>query len=184
MDSLPSIAGELQARFAQVKLFLCDVDGVLTDAAVFLGIEGEFKRFNIQDGLGMVTLRENGIRVGWISSRPSPATLARATQLKIDFLHQAKGSKVAAVEKILAETGCKWEEVCFVGDDIVDLGAIARAGIGVAVANAVAEAKASARYITQAAGGYGAVREVIELILKAQGKWEGVIAFHTAEEGR
>jgi 3-deoxy-D-manno-octulosonate 8-phosphate phosphatase (KDO 8-P phosphatase) len=175
----PQTSSQLEERLAKVKLFLCDVDGVLTDASLFVGLEGEYKCFNILDGLGLVTLRDHGVRVGWISSRPSPATTARASQLKVDFLYQEKGSKVDAVEKILAETGFEWEEVCYVGDDIVDLGPIDRAGVGVAVANAVPEAKALARYVTRVGGGKGAVREVVELILKAQGKWESVIAFHT-----
>jgi len=174
MDAQPSI--ELQHRLAKVKLFLCDVDGVLTDASVYIGAAGEIKRFNIRDGLGMVSLRESGIRVGWISSRPSPATTLRARELDIDFLHQSKGSKVEAAEKILARTGCTWEQVCFVGDDIVDIGALRQAGVAVAVADAVAEAKAVAHYVTKASGGNGAVREVVEMLLKSQNKWEGVIA--------
>lgn len=176
----PQISTELNARFSKVKLLLCDVDGVLTDGTVFVGSGTEFKRFSILDGLGMVTLREQGGRIGWISSRPSSATVIRAHQLNIDFIHQAKGSKVAAVNAILAKTGCTWEEVCFVGDDIVDLGPITRAGVGVAVANAVPEVKAAACHVTHKTGGEGAVREVVELILKAQGKWASVIDSHTA----
>lgn len=163
-----------------MKLFLCDVDGVLTDAAVFIGENIELKRFDIQDGLGLFALRREGVKVGWISSRPSAATRRRAEELKIDFLCQLKEHKVAVIEKLLAETGLTWDEVCYAGDDIVDLGALKRAGVAVAVGNAVAEAKALADYVTAARGGYGAVREIAELILKAQNKWEGVVAEHAA----
>lgn len=170
----------LTARFRRVRLLLCDVDGVLTDASVFIGGEREFKRFNIQDGLGLALVRRGGIKVGWISSRPSPATEARAIELKIDFLVQEKGAKVAAVEKILAQTGLSWEQVCYVGDDVVDLGALKRAGVAVAVANAVAEVQALAHWKTRKAGGHGAVREVAERLLKAQRRWRPLLAEYAA----
>jgi 3-deoxy-D-manno-octulosonate 8-phosphate phosphatase (KDO 8-P phosphatase) len=169
-------SARLEAALKQIRLLLCDVDGVLTDASVFVGGREEVKQFNIQDGLGLVKLRRQGLKVGWISSRPSPATTRRARELKIDFLRQEKGSKVCVVESLLAQTGFRWEDVCYVGDDIVDLGLLKRAGVAVAVANGVAEARAVADYITRASGGHGAVREVVELILKAQRKWERVVA--------
>ena len=175
-----SRAAALAAAFKRVRLLLCDVDGVLTDASVFIGAKEELKRFNIRDGLGLVNLRRQGVKVGWISSRPSPATTRRARELKIDFLHQEKGSKVRAVENLLAQTGLGWDEVCYVGDDIVDLGVLQRAGVGVVVADGVAEVRAGADYVTRAGGGHGAVREVVELILQAQGKWAGVVAGYSA----
>ena len=165
----------LAARLARVKLLLCDVDGVLTDGTVLLGDQKEFKVFSIQDGLGMLLLKQNGVRVGWVSNRPSQATQQRADELKIDFLFQAKGNKVEAVELILRESGASWEEVCYIGDDVVDLGAIKRAGVGVAVANAIPEVKASAHYVTKARGGHGAVREIAVMLLKAQRRWRGLI---------
>src|SRR5262245_52322585 len=154
-----TIPRSLATRLARVKLLLCDVDGVLTDATVMIGGGQEFKRFNIQDGLGLRLLQQAGIRVGWISNRPSTATQQRAEELKVDFLHQGKGSKVEAAESILAQAGLEWESVCYVGDDVVDLGALKRAGTAVAVANAIEEAKKLADYVTQAEGGRGAVRE-------------------------
>lgn len=168
----------LHSRLAKIKLFLCDVDGVLTDGSIFIGGAQEIKRFNIQDGLGLVLLRRAGIKVGWVSSRPSPATTLRARELKITFLVQQKDrlGKSAAIEKILGREKLNWDEVCFVGDDIVDLGPLRKAGVGVAVANAVSEAKAVADFVTRAAGGHGAIREVVEMILKAQDKWDGIIA--------
>jgi 3-deoxy-D-manno-octulosonate 8-phosphate phosphatase (KDO 8-P phosphatase) len=170
----------LNAAFKRIRLLLCDVDGVLTDASVFIGAAQEFKRFNIQDGLGLVRLRREGLKVGWISSRPSLATTRRARELKIDFLRQEKGSKMCAVERLLAQTGFRWDEVCYVGDDIVDLGVLKRAGVAVAVANGVAEARAAADYVTRAGGGHGAVREVAELLLKAQNKWARIVAEYAA----
>ena len=166
----------LVSRLRSIRLFLCDVDGVLTDAAVFIGGAQEIKRFNILDGLGLVLLRRAGIKTGWISSRPSAATILRAEELKIDFLAQQKEGKVAAVENILTRTGFTWAEVCYVGDDIVDLGVLKRAGVAVVVANGVAETKAVAHYVTKAAGGHGAVREVAEMILKAQNQWKKIVA--------
>jgi 3-deoxy-D-manno-octulosonate 8-phosphate phosphatase (KDO 8-P phosphatase) len=175
-----TMSRSLRGRLGRIKIFLCDVDGVLTDATVFLGDGKEYKAFNILDGLGLVLLRRNGIKVGWVSNRPSQVTAQRAQELKIDFLHQHDGRKVTAVETILAEAGYKWEEACYVGDDIVDLGVLKRAGLAVAVANAIPEAKALAHYVTEAQGGHGAVREVVRLILEGQGKWAGVIEEQSA----
>jgi len=174
------IPPQLRSRLRRIKLFLCDVDGVLTDGSVFIGGEREFKRFNIRDGLGLVLARRAGLKVGWVSARPSLATKMRAKELKIDFLVQQgdKLSKTGAVEELLAREKISWDEVCFVGDDVVDLGPLARAGFGVAVADARPEAKSAAAFTTRAAGGRGAVREVIEMILQAQGKWEPVIAVY------
>ena len=172
----------LATRLKHIKLLLCDVDGVLTDGSVFIGGAGsEYKQFNIQDGLGLVLLRRAGLKSGWVSARPSMATTLRARELKIDFLIQQKDrfSKVAAVEKLLAREKVRLGEVCFVGDDIVDLGPLHRAGVAVAVANGVREAKAAAHLITRAAGGRGAIREVVELILQAQGKWNSFVRHYS-----
>jgi 3-deoxy-D-manno-octulosonate 8-phosphate phosphatase (KDO 8-P phosphatase) len=170
----------LHARLAKIKLFLCDVDGILTDSSVFIGLDREIKRFHIRDGLGLVFLRDHGIPVGWVSNRPSLATTLRAKELKIDFLVQAKGNKVIAVEEILAKTGLKWDQVCYMGDDIVDLGVLRRAGFAATVADAVTEAKAVSHYVTRADGGRGGVREVVELILKAQNHWKKLVAAKSA----
>jgi len=175
-----SRSSTLAAALKRVRLLLCDVDGVLTDATVFVGGEREMKQFHIRDGLGLVALQRQGLKVGWISSRPSPATTRRAKELKIDFLKQEKGSKVRVVERLLAKTGFRWDEVCYVGDDIVDLGVLKRAGVAVAVADGVAEARAAADYVTSADGGHGAVREVVEMILQAQDKWARIVAERAA----
>jgi 3-deoxy-D-manno-octulosonate 8-phosphate phosphatase (KDO 8-P phosphatase) len=170
------LSSQLRARLRRIRLFLCDVDGVMTDGTVWMGSGLELKRFGIRDGLALKFLQRHGIRVGWVSRRPSDATRQRAADLKIDFLVQLDGGKVAAVESILRKSGLTWSQVCFVGDDIVDVGVLKQAGVGVAVADGVAEARAGAAYVTTAPGGQGAIREVAELILKAQGKWDRVIA--------
>ena len=180
--NVPKNSKQLGARCKRIKLFLCDVDGVLTDGSIFIGGEREFKRFNIRDGLGLVLARRAGLKVGWVSARPSLATKLRAEELKIDFLVQQTDStgKTAAIEQLLAQERLNWSEVCFVGDDIIDLGPLARAGLAVAVGDAVSEAKAAAHWVTAAAGGRGAVREAVELILKAQKKWQPFLKHYAA----
>jgi 3-deoxy-D-manno-octulosonate 8-phosphate phosphatase (KDO 8-P phosphatase) len=175
------ISSLLKKKLARVKLFLCDVDGVLTDGSIFIGGEREFKRFNIRDGLGLVLARRAGLKIGWVSARPSLATKMRAEELKIHFLVQQgdRLSKTGAIEELLAQEKLSWNDVCFVGDDIVDLGPLKRAGFSVAVADGVAEAKAAADFVTKANGGRGAIREVIEMILKAQGKWKPFIEHYS-----
>jgi 3-deoxy-D-manno-octulosonate 8-phosphate phosphatase (KDO 8-P phosphatase) len=170
----------LVTRLKRIKLFLCDVDGVMTDGAVLIGAGREIKRFDIRDGFGLVLLRRVGLQVGWVSSRPSPATRLRARELKIDFLVQQEvsRSKVAAVERLLRQTRRHWDEVCYVGDDVMDLGVLRRAGVAVAVGNGIREVKVAAHYVTRAPGGHGAIREVVEMILKAQGKWDSIIAHY------
>jgi 3-deoxy-D-manno-octulosonate 8-phosphate phosphatase (KDO 8-P phosphatase) len=175
------ISFPLKRKLARIKLFLCDVDGVLTDGSIFIGGEREFKRFNIRDGLGLVLARRAGLKTGWVSARPSAATELRAQELKIDFLVQQNDrlGKTGAIEEILTREKLSWNDVCFVGDDVVDLGPLKRAGFSVAVADGVAEAKAAAHFVTCAAGGQGAVREVVEMILRAQGKWDAFVTYYS-----
>jgi 3-deoxy-D-manno-octulosonate 8-phosphate phosphatase (KDO 8-P phosphatase) len=123
----------------------------------------------------MLILQRCGIKVGWVSNRPSPVSRQRAEELKIDYFVQQKGSKVEAIQTILKEASLSWDDICYIGDDVVDLGALKRAGVAVAVANAIDEAKEMAHYLTTAHGGHGAVREVVRLILVAQNKWRDVI---------
>jgi 3-deoxy-D-manno-octulosonate 8-phosphate phosphatase (KDO 8-P phosphatase) len=175
----PEAAVEHHARLVRIKLFLCDVDGILTDSSIFIGQAEETKRFHIRDGLGLVMLRKEGIKVGWVSNRPSSATAKRAEELQIDFLVQNNGKKVEAVENILASTGFKWEETSYMGDDIVDVGVLKRAGFAATVADAISEAKSVSHYVTGANGGRGGVREVVELILKAQNRWNRLVEEHS-----
>jgi 3-deoxy-D-manno-octulosonate 8-phosphate phosphatase (KDO 8-P phosphatase) len=169
------LSPDLKQRLQKVRLFLCDVDGILTDASIYMDGSVETKRFHIPDGLGLRLLQREGIKVGWVSARPSGATTQRAQDLKIDFLHQSDMLKVAAVEKILAETKIDWNEIVYMGDDIVDLGVLKRAGLAVTVPHAIPECQSMAHYVTEAPGGDGAVREVVEMILKAQGKWDSLV---------
>ena len=176
------ISKSLVLRLKRIKLFLCDEDGVLTDGSIFIGGEREFKRFNIRDGLGLVLARRAGLQVGWVSARPSLATKLRAEELKVDFLVQQgdQVSKTGAIENLLLQEKLNWSDVCFVGDDIIDLGPLTRAGLAVAVGDAVPEAKAAAHLVTKAVGGRGAVREAIELILRAQEKWQQFVKSYSA----
>jgi 3-deoxy-D-manno-octulosonate 8-phosphate phosphatase (KDO 8-P phosphatase) len=169
-------APALLRKLKAVKIFLTDVDGVLTDGAVYMGGGVETKRFNIRDGLGLKFLQAHGIKVGWVSRRPSEATQQRADNLKIDFVVQHEGGKIEGVESILRQTGLNWDDICYVGDDVVDIGVMQRVNLAVAVGDGVAEAKASADYVTKAPGGNGAIREIVEMILRAQNKWKLVVS--------
>lgn len=173
-------AASLNARLKKVRLFLCDVDGVLTNGTIIMGDGKEYKSFSIQDGLGLLLMMRSGIKVGWVSARPSPVTQQRADELRINYLIQSKEGKVQAIEALLAKEGFVWAEVCYVGDDVVDLGALKRAGVSAAVANAIDEVKQMADYVTRAQGGNGAIRELVRLILSAQGKWKDIIKHFSA----
>ena len=160
-----------------IKMLLTDVDGVLTDGRVFLDHEGrEMKAFHVWDGLGLVLLQRAGLLVGIISGSDAPLIRHRARQLGITEVYTACLDKKPALDEILARHQLRPEQVCFVGDDLLDLPLFRCVGMGVAVANARPEALAAARYVTAAQGGAGAVREVAELILKTQGRWEEVLA--------
>ncbi len=163
------------AMFKRVKIFLTDVDGVLTNATVILNGKTEFKQFNIQDGMGMRLLQHVGIPVGWVSNRKSAATTARAKELKVDYLWQKSLPKVAAVEVILKKAGLAWHDACFLSDDINDLAVLSRVGLPIAVSNAMLEVKRAAKYVTAASGGQGAVREVCDRILRAQGHMPAIL---------
>ena len=173
----------LTAMFKRVKIFITDVDGVLTNSAVLLSGKTEFKQFNIQDGMGLRLLQHTGIPVGWVSNRQSAATTARAKELKVDYLWQKSLPKVAAVESILKNAKLKWVDACFMSDDINDLAVLDRVGFPIAVANARADVKKMAKYITKAKGGDGAVREVCDKIIRAQGKWSAIITRLKHPEG-
>ena len=164
-------------RAKRIKLVGTDVDGCLTDNALYIGdIAGErveLKRFDIADGLGIALLRNAGIDMAWISGRVSAATQLRGTELKIgSVLQVASTAKVAAIETLLAERGLTWDEMLYVGDDLPDIPVLRRVGLPIAVANARPEVKAICRYVTEASGGHGAVREVVDLLLHARGEWE------------
>jgi len=166
----------LEERLRKIRLFLCDVDGVLTDGTVWMGGGGEQKRFHIRDGFSLRFLQQAGIRVGWVSARPSAATTERAQDLKVDFLRQSPEPKVTVVETLLRELDLPWDQVSFIGDDLLDLGVLRRVGFAAVPSDAVPEARERAHHVCRHPGGGGAVREVVELILKAQGHWEAAVA--------
>jgi 3-deoxy-D-manno-octulosonate 8-phosphate phosphatase (KDO 8-P phosphatase) len=183
--------GDLPAEAARkVSLVVLDVDGVLTDAGVYLGADGEgrtveFKRFDIQDGLGIRLLQEAGIQVAIVSGRVSPATEVRARELGIEACHQEPGArKLPVVDRLRRGAGLEWDAVAMVGDDLPDLPVMELAGLPVAVENAVPEVRAQARWVTGAPGGRGAVREFCRALLQARGEWDArVEAYLEARRG-
>ena len=163
-------------RAKRIRLLLLDVDGVLTDGQLaFDGAGREIKFFHIRDGQGIRLLQRAGIKVGIVTGRKSKAVDFRARELGVELVFRKVRDKVRALEAVLRKENLKAEQVCYVGDDLVDLAVLSRVGLAVAVADAVPEAKALAHYTTRFSGGRGAVREVCEKILKTQGKWEKII---------
>jgi 3-deoxy-D-manno-octulosonate 8-phosphate phosphatase (KDO 8-P phosphatase) len=167
-------------RAKRIRVLLSDVDGVLTDGRVWLqswpdGTAHEIKGFDAQDGAGLALARTAGLRTGVITGRDSAAMTRRAQEMSLEFVYQGQATKAAAYEEILRKTGAREEEVCYVGDDLPDLPVLKRVGLAVAAANAVPEVKKAAHYVTRLHGGAGAIREVVELILKAQGTWRDAI---------
>ena len=167
---------EILKRAARVKLLLMDCDGVLTDGRIWILENGEDqKAFHTRDGLGIDLLHRAGLKSGIISGRTSSALERRAHSLGVSYLWQGRDDKRHAFADTLAQAQVTNEEVAFVGDDLTDLPLLVQAGFAVAVADAVAEVKARVHYVTSAKGGKGAVREVVELILKAQGRWDDLL---------
>lgn len=167
---------EVQQRAAHIKLLMMDCDGVLTDGRIWLFENGEEQKgFHTRDGLGIELLHRAGLRSGIISGRTSSAVEDRAKGLGMSFLVQGCVDKENAFAETLAQAGVTKEEVAFIGDDLNDIPLMVQSGLGVAVADAAPETRAQAHYVTTVVGGYGAVREVVELILKAQGRWDDLI---------
>jgi len=168
----------LLERAKRIKLLLMDVDGTLTDGGVCLislpndGGIAELKVFSSLDGLGLKLAGVMGIRTGFITGRKSPAVEQRARENHVDYVYLGQTTKMAAFEECLQKAGVTEDETAYMGDDLPDMPLAARVGLAVAVANAVPELKAMSHYVTDAKGGQGAAREVIELILKSQGRWE------------
>ena len=173
---------DLDRRLARVQLLLLDVDGVLTDGGVTWNNQGiESKTFHIRDGLGLRAWQKAGGRTGIVTGRSSHVVQLRADELGIGIVRQGVDDKLAAAESLLAEYGLSWEQTAFVGDDLPDLPVVSRCGVGVAVADACPELIAAATIVTRLPGGRGAVREVIERMLKARGSWDAVVARYAAK---
>ena len=173
-----AISEQVRVRAAKVKLLILDVDGVLTDGRIIMDRKGrEIKAFDVRDGHGIRLLREAGIEVAILTGRSSPVVQKRADDLGIPrrWVRQGVHDKVTAYQEIARKVGITDEETCFVGDDLVDIPLLKRVGIPIVVADGAPEAKRLARYVTQSSGGKGAVREVCDLLLQAQGKWEAVL---------
>ena len=168
----------LDQRCGQIELVLCDVDGVLTDGRVVLDNEGiETKRFHIHDGMGIRLWQKAGYQFGLVTQRSSQVLSLgiRAAELGVQIVRQSGDDKLTTTREIMAELGLRAEQVCYIGDDLPDLPVVRTVGLGVAVADAAAELRRAADYITTASGGLGAVRETVEMILKSQRRWDDVI---------
>lgn len=164
-------------KIRKIRLLLLDVDGVMTDGGIIYGSGGqEAKRFDIQDGMGVTLARMAGLKVGIITGRSSDIVARRAAELRVDALYQGAFHKLAHYEEALDTFHMTDEEVCFMGDDILDLVLLERAGLSAAPANARSEVRRVVDVVTTASGGSGAVRELVDLILKTQGKWDEVIS--------
>jgi 3-deoxy-D-manno-octulosonate 8-phosphate phosphatase (KDO 8-P phosphatase) len=177
---------DIQKRAARVRLLLMDVDGVLTDGRLYNvpGLEGmmvETKGFDSQDGIALQWLRWHGIETGVISGRISPATEERARQVKMSYVYQGHIEKIPILEEITAKSGVSPAETAYIGDDLTDIVVMRRVGLAIAPGNARPEVKRAAHLVTAAVGGSGAVREVCEVLLRAQGKWAEILRKYEAE---
>jgi 3-deoxy-D-manno-octulosonate 8-phosphate phosphatase (KDO 8-P phosphatase) len=165
-----------EERARRVRLVLLDVDGVLTDGTVIMHGDGtESKAFHIRDGAAIVWAMQTGVDVGLLSARASAATTQRAAQLGMTIVAQGVPSKPTEFERILAQQGLAEQNVAYMGDDLLDLPILARAGLSGAPADAAEEVRAAAHWVSARRGGHGAVREFIELILRAQGRWDSIV---------
>ena len=166
----------LVRKVRPIRLLILDVDGVMTDGSIIYNDEGvELKVFNVKDGHGIKLLKRGGVDCAVITSRVSEAVKKRAGELGIAIVYQGALKKISAYEDILKKTGLRSDETAFVGDDLVDLPVLRRVGFSVAVQDAVKDEKKIADYVTGSPGGKGAVREVVEIILKIKGKWQDIL---------
>lgn len=172
---------DLLNRARKIKLFLMDVDGTITDGGVCLlslpnnGGVAEMKVFNSQDGVGLNLAHTMGIKTGFITGRRSPAVSQRAKECHVEFVYLGQATKTAAFEECMQKAQVSADEVAYMGDDLPDMAVAKRVGLAVAVANAAPELKAISHYQTKTRGGSGTAREVVELILKAQGRWQEAV---------
>jgi 3-deoxy-D-manno-octulosonate 8-phosphate phosphatase (KDO 8-P phosphatase) len=170
---LPASDNEIQRRAAEIRMILLDVDGVLTDGKIYLGNNNEeFRAFFVRDGLAIRMGQSAGLRFGILSGRDSPLVERRARELDIEHVHQGIQDKGAQLNLIATETGLKTEQICFVGDDLIDVPALRLAGLAACPADGCEETRQFAHYICNNKGGHGAVREVVDLVLRASGRWD------------
>lgn len=165
----------VQERAARVKILVLDIDGVMTDGRIIYSIYGdELKFFDVQDGFGITLLNKAGIKSVIVTAKKSRIVKLRARDMRVAKAYQGHHDKLVPFAKLLRKFRVKPEEVCFIGDDLIDVPVLKRVGFAVSVPNAVEEVRQSAHYVTHRPGGRGAVRELCDMILKAQGKWESV----------
>jgi 3-deoxy-D-manno-octulosonate 8-phosphate phosphatase (KDO 8-P phosphatase) len=166
----------LQQRCAAIELLVVDVDGVLTDGGIAYTANGvEVKQFYVRDGSGLKCWEKAGKLAGLITGRTSPVVELRAKEVGVGYVIQGAADKLGALRHLLGEAGRAAEQTCYVGDDLPDLPPLRNCGLAAAAADACPEVRADAHYVTQAPGGHGAVREVIELILRCQGRWQPLL---------
>lgn len=180
MARASKIPGQVKKRASKIQVLLMDVDGTMTDGGVILlsqpdGTALEIKRFDAHDGQGLSLAHTAGIRTGCITGRESPALLRRANEMKMEFIYMKQPVKIPSYEEILKKAGVPENAIAYIGDDLPDLPIMRRVGFAIAVADATPEVKKAAHYTTKALAGRGAVREVIEVILKSKGIWEKMI---------
>jgi len=172
---------EIIEQAKQLKLLILDVDGVLTDGKLFFDEQGkEYKSFHARDGHGLKLLQQTGVAVAVISGRKSTSVALRMQSLGIEHVYQGHEQKLAAFNELLQKVGCLTEQVAYVGDDLLDLPVMTRVGLPIAVNDAVPEVKAFAKWHTELPGGHGAVREVCDLIMQAQGSFEAIVKSYKA----
>ena len=167
---------ELIHRIQKITMLLCDVDGVLTNGEIILGTHAqEFKQFNVQDGMGITLAREGGLKTGIITGRESEAVKRRAKELKFDIISQGAKDKLEVLNEIKNNFNITYENVCYIGDDLLDMNIMRKSGVAACPVNARKEVKELSDIITEHQGGKGAVRELVEIILKTQNKWQSLV---------
>jgi 3-deoxy-D-manno-octulosonate 8-phosphate phosphatase (KDO 8-P phosphatase) len=176
MDESQAPPDELAARCAPIELLIADVDGVLTDGVIAIGADGsEVKRFHVRDGLGYALWHRAGKQSAILSGRRAAAVERRAAELSIAHVLQGHGAKAGPFRELVGRLGLKPRQVCYVGDDLPDLPVLRAVGLAACPVDAVAEVRGAVHLIARTPGGRGAVREVVEVILRSQGKWDGLV---------
>jgi 3-deoxy-D-manno-octulosonate 8-phosphate phosphatase (KDO 8-P phosphatase) len=180
---VPSDPATIERKAARIRLMLFDVDGVLTDGRILLHGDGtESKQFSIRDGTGLVWAHRAGLVTGLLSARHSPATSVRAAQLGIRIVRQQPGDKLDAFRQLMGDERLGEDQVAFMGDDLLDLPVLMRVGLSGAPADAVEDVRSRVDWVSAFKGGRGAAREFVELVLRAQGRWDGLVREYLAEE--
>jgi 3-deoxy-D-manno-octulosonate 8-phosphate phosphatase (KDO 8-P phosphatase) len=180
LAGFPKISLALKKRATQIEVLLMDVDGTMTDGSVTLlsqtgGTALEIKTFDAHDGQGLTLAHTAGLRTGCITGRESAALMRRAQEMKMEFIYMKQPLKMPAYEEILRKAGVSDSAIAYIGDDLPDIPLMRRAGLAIAVGDAVPEVKQAAHYTTKAFAGHGAIREAIELVLRSRGIWEAMI---------